>query len=168
MSQERDVPGSLLRKITEEHRYMNEFAELLGRRLELDSKYLDSLEALISDKVTVRAWPQSKLWPLFSPLFDYFQEELNERRRVLQSLESAIRQLLIFDSPDVDDKSEESVFEKYQQLAVSYDHYEDCRTQASSPDAVRKLQTWHEEELPWILFISSNEQLQRSVLPEAG
>ncbi|PVG01591.1 hypothetical protein CPB86DRAFT_80351 [Serendipita vermifera] len=137
-----DIPGQVLKAITEEHRHLGQFVDLLKRRIELDRKYLDDLEQLHQSFINP-IWSQSAIWPLVEPFVDYFSREVASRRGICELLDNCIQELPDMDSFDLSDDNGTLMTEEYEKLGDIFQEHTLCRTEASSLPSIAELKVWH-------------------------
>ncbi|PVF97849.1 hypothetical protein CPB86DRAFT_815277 [Serendipita vermifera] len=136
---EGQVPGGVLKTIVEEHQFMDELVELLKRRIDLDEKYNQDLAALCA--TFNPKWKKSAIYPLFSPVLAFFENDVTIRRETCESIKDILDEIPVTNSPDILEEGG-SMFDEYQKLIEVNERLKKDKEAASSRDSVAKLQEW--------------------------
>ncbi|PVF91990.1 hypothetical protein CPB86DRAFT_744902 [Serendipita vermifera] len=139
------VPGGVLKTIVEEHRFMDEFIQLLRRRIDLDEKYHQDLAALCD--TFNPEWNESAIYPLFSPILAFLKNDVTIRRTICSSVKVLLDEIPNFEPPDKLEETHSSMLDEYQQLVEVNEKLKECKDIASSRDSVAELQEWFDKQV---------------------
>ncbi|PVF96414.1 hypothetical protein CPB86DRAFT_787036 [Serendipita vermifera] len=162
------LPGSTLKRMIREAKYMSQLIDLLKRRLELERRYLDELKSL--SKSVNPKWLQSGIALLATPVTDLFENEIGAREEACNSMEGRFKQLKEFDHRDeyIVVVSDGSSLDQYASLVSAGQAHEACQEEASSEKAVGELKRWYiQEPSTSDPSLASTEDLERFLLPLA-
>lgn len=140
----------------------------MKRRLEVDKKYIDDLEALRTSATP--QWSQSGVSLLVSPMLEFLAREVEERQATYRALSTYLEGMKKVKSPDRDKKTGGSMVSKYNELIAACEEHEVCREEASSTQAIKDMGRWHKQgpngTSSEIVFHLSDTELSYFVLPE--
>ncbi|PVG01589.1 hypothetical protein CPB86DRAFT_80245 [Serendipita vermifera] len=156
-----NIPGGVLKTITEEHKCLGQFADLVKRRADLDRRYLDDLGQLF--QFVDPAWSRSAIWPLVEPFLDNISNEVASRRETCEIVDTRIKAL-----PKVS-QSGLPMTKEYEELGKVFQEHEQCRTEASSLSSIAELKVWHGSEYNHNIFSAlTTSDIQSFRLPESS
>ncbi|PVF93248.1 hypothetical protein CPB86DRAFT_818941 [Serendipita vermifera] len=137
------IPGGVLQTVLEEQHAMNQFLKIWKRRMKLDAKYLQELERIHTS--IKQGWKSLNVYPLIVPMIDYFEAEILEHHRALESMQNWIKEQKYEDILDRNLESGKSMIEAYIDLEHANRNLKEQKEIASSVDAVRDLHAWQDQ-----------------------
>ncbi|KIM20797.1 hypothetical protein M408DRAFT_333802 [Serendipita vermifera MAFF 305830] len=97
-SADKGLPHTAFDIISEEHKYLKEFLDLVSKKLDADKRYLKELERVGRGRGSRKPdpkpqWAKSSIWSLISPLLSYFEDEKRHLRQSIKELTPIIEKL---------------------------------------------------------------------------
>ncbi|PVF99323.1 hypothetical protein CPB86DRAFT_783934 [Serendipita vermifera] len=148
--QTHEVPGSVLRTITEEYSYLEQFRILLGRRLVIPTAFsfsTDRKSDLKKLRETVNpAWTRSAIGPLVLPAIEMLDEEIKARGESHETVMSYLKRFLdegqpIAETPTVVQDTQVMTME-YGRLSDLYAKFENIHERSRAPEAITAMEEW--------------------------
>ncbi|KIM20811.1 hypothetical protein M408DRAFT_30078 [Serendipita vermifera MAFF 305830] len=103
----RTLPGNTFHEIKLDHDYLDSFIEMIAEKLAIDERHLKDLKSL--EETWNPNWNNSGIWPLISPLLNYFREEISRLERSIAEIVPRVDKLKR--SPPLDEFSPPKVFD---------------------------------------------------------
>ncbi|KIM27662.1 hypothetical protein M408DRAFT_162595 [Serendipita vermifera MAFF 305830] len=97
---DKTAPGTAFNGIKSEHDYLNSFLEMVTEKIAFDEMHLNNLKFL--KKTWNPNWTNSRIWPLISPLLNYFREEISRVERSIAETSPRIKELIASSLPELD------------------------------------------------------------------
>lgn len=90
--------GSAFNDVKLEHEYLDSFIGILMEKVVMDERHLNDLKSL--ERTWNPNWTTSGIWPLISPLLNYFRDEISRVERSIAEIMPRIAKLKDAPSPD--------------------------------------------------------------------
>ncbi|PVF95389.1 hypothetical protein CPB86DRAFT_817211 [Serendipita vermifera] len=133
------MPGSTIQALLKERLFLSEWSNILKRRVQLDEEYIQNLEAFSQSVAMYEC--DSDLLPLVSPLMEYFEREIVERKKAASAMHRHLDTVSTIVSDDgLEDL--QKIITKCEQARGTYTQYQICYQRARTPVANATVELW--------------------------
>ncbi|KIM22461.1 hypothetical protein M408DRAFT_28692 [Serendipita vermifera MAFF 305830] len=139
------VPGTAMKVMIDEHRYLQAFLSMVKTKLDLEKKYLADLAAL-RDSWDPK-WAESGISTLVSPFLNHMSSEILHKTDTHAHVMSLLETM-----PETPAPGDSDPLEVLAVLEPAYREYEKCKAAVTSPEGLKCLQDWSTlvtEYNPW-------------------
>ncbi|KIM20724.1 hypothetical protein M408DRAFT_30117 [Serendipita vermifera MAFF 305830] len=138
-------PGTLLKAVAQEDRFLDEFMTFMRKRIELDAQHLANLKGL-QDNCNPD-WRSSSIWPFISPFIVFCADEINHLESHIIEATACLDRIPHSSPPLPGAKEEFNAFDMPEIIKSPYLEYLRCYEVASSERSVQDL-IWYRDALP--------------------